>query len=96
MTRIVIHRAGKEPETVRMAHDGTVVSDTPSTSVRTSDCGCPGSTPASTADDGEVGRPTSNPKTERADVRLTPAQKKRFLALGGTAWLVKMLARSGG
>lgn len=47
----------------------------------------------SALDDGEVGRPTDNPKTERCDVRLTPAEKKKFLALGGSEWLRKMLRK---
>jgi hypothetical protein len=46
-----------------------------------------------TEDDGEVGRPTDNPKTERCDVRLTGTEKKKFLALGGSEWLRRQLKK---
>jgi len=93
MARIVIHRQNQAPEVVQIPAQRTPATD----------CGCKlrrgyvliDEPDRESTEDAEVGRPTDNPKTERADVRLTPAQKKKFLSLGGTAWLVKMLARSG-
>lgn len=91
MARIVIHRQNQAPEVVQI----------PAQRNLTNDCGCKSrkgdllahDPDRESTEDAEVGRPTDNPKTERADVRLTPAQKKKFLSLGGTSWLVKMLAR---
>lgn len=82
MARIVIHREGQASEVLRIS--GTRYS--------AKDCGCARceakqgrgllayDPDRESTEDAEVGRPTDNPKTERADVRLTPAQKKKFLA----------------
>lgn len=92
MRTVVIHRAGRDSESLQFSRDGIQVKTITKPAADRSGCGCSGA--AATADDGEVGRPTSNPKTERADLRLTPAQKKKYLRLGGTAWVVKMLGRA--
>ena len=80
MTSVTVHRRNGTSDTVTVAKDGSVSH------------AANGTERAVTGDD----RPTTDPKTERVDVRLSPPDKRKFLALGGSTWLRKMLKRHGG
>lgn len=85
MARITIHQNGHSVTVDAASGSSIYIPDA-----------LPGSAHVTTNDADGPGRPTSNPKTERCDVRLSPSDKKKFLALGGSSWLRKMLRRHGG